>query len=127
MVTLPFVCSATMEVRAALSERRIADAKRIATKHLRAGYASPEFLNVVAEMLAIKPKRGKRGPKHKKPPYWLDIGSEIEELRYNGNNGKGMTVEEAIEKLKTKYGHRNTIQKAWAFYRNSKKEHDNIR
>jgi hypothetical protein len=124
MVKLPFVCSVTMEVRAALRERRIADAKRIATEHLRAGYASPEFLNVVAEMLANKPEWGKRGPKHKIPPHWLEIGNEIEKLRYKD---KGMTVEDAIGELKTKYGHRNTIQKAWAFYRNAKNEHDNIR
>ncbi len=117
-----------MEVRAALSERRIADAKRIATEHLRAGYTSPEFLNVVAEMLEIKKQHGKPGRKPRKSePYWLEIGSKIQKLRDTGNDGKGMTVEEAVEELQTKYGSRNTIQKAWAYFRKARKEHDKIR
>jgi hypothetical protein len=121
MTKLPFVCTVTVEIQAALAERRIPDAKRIAAEHLRAGYHSPDFLNVVADMLVAKPIRGKRGPKHKIPPYWIELGSEIEKL-----HDKGITIEDAVRKLKTKYGTRNTIQKAWAYFRKARKEHDEI-
>jgi hypothetical protein len=122
MVTLPFVCPVASEIKAALDEQRIPDAKRIAAEHLRTGYHSRDFLNVVAKILEVKKQHGKIGRKPRKSePYWLEIGSEIEGLR-----DEGMTIEEAVEELKTKYGSRNTIQKAWAYFRKANKEHDEL-
>ena len=122
MAKLPDVSFVASELRTALDEGRKPDAKHIAVKHLRAGYHSQAFLNIVADMLEIKKQPGKLGRKpQKSPPYWLEIGSEIEKLHYK------MTIEEAVQQLKTKYGSRNTIQEAWAYFRKARKEHDEIR
>lgn len=122
MAKLPDISFVAAEVRAALDERRIDDAKRIAAKELRAGYHHQEFLNIVAEMLEVKKQPGKRGPKYKKrPSNWLEIGIDFEKLR-----DAGVSYEKACEELERKWGTKNTIQKAVAFFRKAKKEHDEI-
>jgi hypothetical protein len=122
MAKLPDISRVASEVRAALDERRIPDAKRIAAKALRAGHHHQEFLNIVAEMLEVKKQSGKLGRKRQTSPrYWLEIGIDFEKLR-----DVGVSYEKACEELERKWGTKNTIQKAVAFFRKAKKEHDEI-
>ena len=121
MPNLPFdFCPITLEVRSAMDERRIPDAKRIAAEHLRSGRHSKPFLNIVAELLELKKQSGKRGRKHITfPHYWYEIGNDFEQLRDDGDD---------YRKLAKKYGPKvRTIEKTVAFFRKAKKEHDEIR
>jgi uncharacterized coiled-coil protein SlyX len=123
MAKLPFICPVALEVQAALDERRIPDAKRIAAEHLRRGYHSQEFLNIVAKMLQVKVQSGVRGPKRKKPPHWLEIGNDFQELRDAGDS-----YEIACVKLAKKYGcSEGTIRTTRAFFEKAHREHDEIR
>jgi hypothetical protein len=98
-------------------ERREAEGLKV-----RAGYHSQPFLDIIAELLEIKKQSGKRGPKHKKrPPYWLEIGIDFKKLR-----DAGVSYEKACEELRKKWGAKNTIQKAVAFFQKAQKEHDEI-
>jgi hypothetical protein len=132
MVKLPFeFCPVAMEVRAALDERRLRDAKRIAAKHLRVGCKSQQFLDVVAEMLETKKEKGKRGRKKQatyNPPYWYEIGTAFDDLVLPKDDKPGLSYVKAIEELAEGPGRlgpkKNAIQKAVAFYRKAKKQHD---
>jgi hypothetical protein len=114
-------CAVAIELRAALDEQRIADAKHIAAKHLRDGYHSPEFLEVVAEILEIKKEVGVPGRKQLKyPKYWLEIGNDYLDLR-----GAGHNYEDACAKLAEKYDcGESTIKNTVSFFEDAKEEHN---
>jgi hypothetical protein len=124
MVKLPFEflpqSIIELDVRAALDELRIDDAKRIAAEHLRAGYHSQPFLEVVAEILEIKKETGVVGRKQlKSPKYWLEIGNDYQDLR-----DAGLNYEEACAELATRYGKgfsESTIKNTVAWFENAHK------
>ena len=110
------LCEVAIEVRNALDEGRIEDAKRIAIKNLRAGFHSQPFADVIAEMLGAKPRKGENGRSRRKyPPGWLDIGHDFQRLQKSG-----LTYEEAREQLAKKYGKsERTIETVRAFFKKS--------
>jgi hypothetical protein len=116
-------CTVAVDIRSAIDERRIGDAKQLAAEHLRSGYHSQPFLNIVAELLKVKKQMGVRGPKHKSAPsFWYEIGNDFQELR-----DAGESYSDACEKLAKKYGSGvRTIEKAVAFFRKASKEHDDM-
>jgi hypothetical protein len=120
MAPLPFSCE-TVELRAALEERRLADAKKLAIRWLRAGRCSSEFLNIVADLWELEKQSGKMGAKKKLcPPHWYEIGSEYDELR-----AAGYKSDDACGQLKTK--HRRSIRSirtAVAYFRKCRAAHD---
>jgi hypothetical protein len=126
MTKLPSeVCLVTFEVRCALEGRRLADAKRVAAKHLRAGaHHSQEFLNVVAEMLETE--KGKRGaPKKTCPPRWFDIGNDFLELRAVRADGTRSKYEIVCKELAEKYDCApSTISATVAFFEKAQRAHD---
>jgi hypothetical protein len=119
MAKLQF-CSVAFEIRSALDERRTADAERIATKHLRAGYHSPEFLNIVAEMIEDKnvPREPGR-PGKKCPQRWWEIGQAFEDL--GGYNKPTQAIKELVRQ---KWGSRGTVRKAVDYFKEAKIAHD---
>jgi len=93
-------CPVADELRAALDERRMDDAKRIAIKHLRAGYKSQQFWDAVADLLEIKKEIGVVGRKQLKSPVkWFEIGNVFQDLR-----DAGVTRKKAYEKLANDFG-----------------------
>jgi hypothetical protein len=118
MAKLDF-CPLAFELRCALEERRLADAKRIAVKHLRG--RGEEFLNIVAEMLGAKSRPGKSGAKKKLyPPHWLDIGSDYLQLR-----DAGAKYRPACQALARKYGYSLTqIRNAVGRFQQAQRIHD---
>jgi hypothetical protein len=114
---VPEFCAVAFEIRSALEEGRNADAKRIAVEHLRAGYHSQPYLNIVAEMWANKPKRGKNDGRPKNPfkQHWVNIGIYFQELR-----DRDVKYDDACKKLVKKWGYSyGTITAAVAFFRNA--------
>jgi hypothetical protein len=113
-------CVVTFEIRSALEEGRKADAKRIAVEQLRAGYHSPEFLNIVAEMWADK-KRGKNDgrPKNSFKQHWVHIGTDFLDLYGDGaKDDDGDKYDNVCKKLVKKWGYSyGTITAAVAFFR----------
>jgi hypothetical protein len=114
----PPFCPVALEIRSAIDERRIADAQRIAVKHLREGYNSQPFCDAVAELLVFlepKPKKqsGKRGaPKKAAPRFWYEIGTDYERLR------ERHSYEKALDELADKYNcSTKTISNALRFFR----------
>lgn len=119
MAKLQF-CSVAFEIRSALDERRMADAERIATKHLHAGYHSPEFLNIVAEMIEDKNVPRKVGrPETKYPQHWWEIGNAFLDL--GGDKKPTQAIKSLVE---MKYGSRNTVRKAVDYFQDAKRAHD---
>jgi hypothetical protein len=112
------LCFVAFEIRCALEERRLGDAERMAIEHLEAGYHSPEFLKVVAEILKSKKEKGKKGqPRKQYKEHWIEIGEAFCELADDD-----IKYEEAIDLLVGKkwFGKtysRGTIAKAVACYR----------
>jgi hypothetical protein len=97
----PF-CVRAFEVRSALEEGRLADAKRIAAAHLRSGEElSQEFRGIVAGMIDAKPAKRAVGLKRKVyPPHWVGIGNDFEELR-----AEKVSINQAEKRLAKKYGY----------------------
>jgi hypothetical protein len=75
-------CAVTHQIRGHLDEGRRDDAIQLVDHRLREGYSSPEFLALVADLLAAsRPKKGGRGQSAKKaPPHWYEIGIAFDEL-----------------------------------------------
>lgn len=82
MAKLEF-CRHAVEIRAQLDEGRHAEATKEVVRLLRQGYASRQFLAVVADMLDAPPRKRGR-PKLKTPPKWLEIGIDFEEMVAGG-------------------------------------------
>jgi hypothetical protein len=121
MVKLPDeFCLVASDVQNALDERRIDDAKRIAVEHLRAGYHSQAFLNIVAGMLNVKKEMGKPGRKGRPPQHWADIGFEFQERQAAGEKLTNVYAE-----LAKKWGyHENTIRAAVKYFQEAERKHD---
>jgi hypothetical protein len=112
------------KIRCALDEGRRLDAVRLAHEHLRAGYRSTQFLEIVLELMQAKKQPGeKTGPKPGRPPkHWFDIGRDYFDL-YDA----GYSYEQACTALAMKYGFgESTIKATVAFFRKAKAEHDDI-
>ena len=74
-------CSVAFDIRHALRNGQLEEAKAIAIKHLRAGYHSKEFLNAIAELLEHKKQKGR--PKISLENR-LEIGLEFVQLESAG-------------------------------------------
>jgi hypothetical protein len=107
-------CAVAFEVRSALDEGRIPDAKRIAAEHLRTGYTSQQFLEVVAEILEIEKEVGVVGRKQQKQrPYWVEIGNAVQDLR-----DAGATYENACAETAKKFNcSESTIKNTVRFFK----------
>lgn len=139
MVEINLPCLVASEIRAALDEGRRKHALKIAIEHGNRGYHSEEFSKVVAELLALsEPQPGMEGrPQNKYPSYWYEIGTRMEELMADQCDPDGIIIvpklsyEKAIERLEgeeiaEKTFTRNTIAKAYSFYKKARAEHDSI-
>jgi hypothetical protein len=126
MAKLDF-CSVAIDIRCALDEGRIPDAKRIAIEHLEAGYHSPEFSKIVAEIY-----KKKRSAQKKYKEHWTEIGEAFWELA--GDDLDKEKYEVAIDVLvgrkwgprKDQEYKRRTITKAVADYREGRRENDRL-
>jgi hypothetical protein len=117
MAKLPFeFCEVAFEVREALDEGRMVDAKRIVIERLQAGYHSQPFADVIAEMLGAERRAGTKGRKARKyPPQWLEIGYDFRQLR-----DSGITHEEARRQLAKKWERSSrSIETTRAFFEKS--------
>jgi hypothetical protein len=85
-----------VKVEMAIAEGRIADAKRIAVELLR--YQGDPLSIVVADLLELEKRPGKRGPKKSLPKHWLDIG-----IDYDMRRRRGASYDEATKELANKY------------------------
>jgi hypothetical protein len=82
MARLP--CSVTFDLRTMIDEGNEHKARELVVQRLREGFASPEFLALVADMLD-PPKRPNHRPK-KIPSRWYEIGKAHEERTDSGMN-----------------------------------------
>jgi hypothetical protein len=109
----PDFCARTFYLRKLLREGRVVAVRQQAADWLREGFASPQFLHLLAEML--DPSRQKRARRRLPPPQWSDIGEAFASLRDDGFIRK-----QAILILADRF-HRSaqTIEKALAHYRSA--------
>jgi hypothetical protein len=117
MPEIPFeLCEVEIDVRNALDEGRMDDAKRIAIDHLQSGFYPRPFADVVAEMLGAKRRSGARGRKpNRYPPKWFEIGRDFRQMQKSG-----IGYDEAVERLARKYQRsERSVQTALAFFNQS--------
>jgi hypothetical protein len=119
MAKLPPMDWRAQEVRGLLNEGRTKEAKRRVAAILRDGHATAQVQAIAAEMLE-PPSRGRGRPKAKLPSHWYEIGTTVENMRYDG-----MTYDNAILKAADDFRKDpETIRRADKFYRDAKDEAD---
>jgi hypothetical protein len=131
-------CRVEFRVRRLLENGHRDEAEELIIAEFRAGYSSPPLLQLVADLLALKPLKRKAWPRSGVAPYqWLEIGTRDQELRlehaeYRAKRRSGKRrrrgedkPEPRIETLMREFKRkRNTIKKALAYYRIARSEYD---
>lgn len=87
------------QIQALLDQGRTDEARKLAQKHLRAGYGERQFLALIADMLEPKVARGRGRPKTAVPPKLPQIMDGYKELK-----DAGMSDEAAFAELAEKHG-----------------------
>jgi hypothetical protein len=128
-------CTVEFDVRRLLDNGHRDEAEALIIAKLRAGYSSPQFLSLVADLLALKKGKGKAWPRGA-PRQWLEIGirddelrRELAEYRAKRRNAKrrrrdGNKPEPRIKTLMREFKRKDpkTIKTALAYYRIGRNE-----
>lgn len=104
-------CVKSLHLRKMLREGRVVAPRQQAADWLREGYASPQFLALMAEL--VDPSRQKRSRRQLPPPQWWDIGEAFLAL-----SADGFIRQQAILILADRFRRSaRTIEKALAHHR----------
>jgi hypothetical protein len=131
-------CVVEFDVRRLLENGHRDEAEELIIAKFRAGYSSPPLLQLVADLLALKPLKRRAWPRSGAGPYqWLEIGTRDQELRWEHaeyrakrQSGKRRRRDEKkpeprLDTLMREFKRgKNTIKTALAYYRIARSEYD---